>query len=185
MDQMVPERLFIGVPLTEDARRAIAASLPQTLPGKPVPPGNWHFTLRFLGATSAETRGQIVTRLQVARCGAAFTVRFGQLGAFPNPRRARILWLGIEEGSERLTQLAALAEGAARSVGFAAEDRPFSPHLTLSRINPPQSINDILSGSPRLLVEMPVHAIVLYRSRLGGGPARYEEVERFELNQPA
>src|SRR5882762_7979911 len=88
-----PERLFIGVPLTEDARRAIATSLPKNLPGKPVLPENWHFTLRFLGPTSADARDQIVKRLGAAACGSPFNIRFAELGAFPNPSvRASYGW---------------------------------------------------------------------------------------------
>ena len=54
------ERLFIGVPLTDEARRAVEKALPKKLPGKLVPPENWHFTLRFLGSTAAEEREKIV-----------------------------------------------------------------------------------------------------------------------------
>jgi 2'-5' RNA ligase len=175
------ERLFIGVPLTEDARRAIAKSLPEKLPGKTVPPENWHFTLRFLGSTSAEARDQVIARLKSATCGDPFTIRFSELGAFPNARRARILWLGIDEGAERLLQLGAIAEGAARSVGFAAESKEFKPHLTLSRIDPPAAVATLLASKPRFGARMLVDAVILYRSRLAGGPARYEEVVRIRL----
>ena len=177
------ERLFIGVPLTDDARVAIAASLPGKLPGKPVPRENWHFTLRFLGATSAEARDQIVERLRSATCGDPFTIRFNEMGAFPNPKRARILWLGIDEGAERLVQLAAIAEGAARSVGFEPESREFKPHLTLSRIDPPAAVATLLASKARFGARMIVDAVILYRSLLGGGPARYEEVLRIELGR--
>ncbi|PYO07343.1 MAG: RNA 2',3'-cyclic phosphodiesterase [Gemmatimonadetes bacterium] len=179
----MPERLFIGVPLTDDARRAIVRSLPKSLPGKPVPPENWHFTLRFLGSTSTEARDQIVERLESATCGSPFTIRFSELGAFPNPKRARILWLGIDEGAERLIQLAAIAEGTARSVGFAAETKPFKPHLTLSRIDPPVTVVKLLGSKPRFRTRMTVDSVILYRSHLGGGPARYEEVVEIGLRR--
>lgn len=176
------ERLFIGVPLAEEARSAIARALPRNLPGKLVPPENWHFTLRFLGSTAAEARDQIIQRLDAATCGARFGIRFNELGAFPNPGRARILWLGVDEGAERLIHLAAIAEGVARSVGFAAEAREFKPHLTLSRIDRPASVNTLIGSKPSFGVRMTVESVVLYRSRLGRGPARYEEVARFELS---
>jgi len=179
----LPERLFIGVPLTEDARRAIVRSLPKSLPGKPVPPENWHFTLRFLGSTSDEARDQIVERLESATCGAPFSIRFSELGAFPNPKRARILWLGIDEGAEQLIQLAAIAEGTARSVGFAAETKPFKPHLTLGRIDPPVTVAKLLGTKPRFGTRMTVDSLILYRSHLGGGPARYEEVVKIRLGR--
>lgn len=178
-----PERLFIGVPITDDARLSIIKSLPKNLPGKLVPPENWHFTLRFLGATQSATRDRIIQLLRSATCGAPFTIHFSSLGAFPRPNRARILWLGIDEGAERMIQLAAIAEATARVAGFAAESKPFKPHLTLSRIDPPVSVSAIVAAKPRVTARMTVDCLILYRSRLGGGPARYEEVERIELGR--
>jgi 2'-5' RNA ligase len=175
------ERLFIGVPTTADARAAVARTLPQNLPGKQVAPDKWHFTLRFLGPTTREARDAIVARLSNAKLGSGFDVRFGELGAFPNARRARILWLGVTRGAERLSELAAVAEDAARSAGFAPEGRGFKPHLTLARIDPPQAISALLAQKHRYDIEMAVTALILYRSKLGGGPARYEELVRFDL----
>ena len=175
------ERLFIGAPTTADARAAIARILPKNLPGKLVAPDKWHFTLRFLGPTTREARDAIVVRLSEAKLGSRFSVRFGELGAFPNARRARILWLGLTRGGERLSELAAVAEDAARSAGFAPEGRGFKPHLTLSRIDPPQAISALLAQKHRYDIEMAVTELILYRSQLGGGPARYEEVARFDL----
>ena len=177
-----PERLFVGVPLTDDARRGLEKLLPGNLPGKPVSPQNWHFTLRFLGSTMPPVRDDIIARLRAATCGKSFGVRFSELGAFPHPRRARILWIGVDEGAERMKQLAAIAEAAARSAGFPAELKEFRPHLTLSRIDPPVSVKTLLGSKPILGMRMPVTSMILYRSRLGGGPARYEILERFDLS---
>jgi 2'-5' RNA ligase len=175
------ERLFIGVPTTADARAAITRILPKNLPGKLVAPDKWHFTLRFLGPTTRGARDAIIARLSDAKLGSGFHVRFGELGAFPNARRARILWLGVTRGGERLSQLAAVAEDAARSGGFAPERRGFKPHLTLARIDPPEAISALLAQKHRYEIEMAVSALILYRSQLGGGPARYEEVARFDF----
>ena len=176
------ERLFIGIALTDEARRGLERLLPKNLPGKPVPPQNWHFTLRFLGSTMPAARDDINTRLKAATCGKSFTVRFNELGAFPHPRRARILWVGVDEGADRMIQLAAIAEASARSAGFPAELKTFKPHLTLSRIEPPVSVKTLLANKVKLALRMPVHSVILYRSRLGGGPARYEELARFDLS---
>ena len=177
------ERFFIGVPTTADARAAIAQALPKNLPGKLVAPDKWHFTLRFLGPTTREARDAIVARLSDAKLGSRFNVRFGELGAFPNPRRARILWLGVTQGGERLSELAAVAEDAARSASFAPERRSFKPHLTLARLDPPQMISELLARKHRYDIEMLVPSLILYRSKLGGGPAEYEEVAKFGLSQ--
>jgi 2'-5' RNA ligase len=80
-----------------------------------------------------------------------------------------------------LSELAAIAEDAARSAGFTSEARVFTPHLTLSRIDPPQNVTALLAQKHRYDIEMSVRELVLYRCRLGGGPARYEEVAKFDL----
>ena len=64
----------------------------------------------------------------------AFDAELGPLGAFPNPRRARVLWVSMREGAESLKQIAAALEQALRGRGFERADKPFSPHLTLGRV---------------------------------------------------
>jgi 2'-5' RNA ligase len=179
-------RLFVAVPMTEEARRAVDAHLRTHLsdrvPGRPVRVDNWHLTLRFLGPSTAEQRRGMADALAAADLGGAFAIRFGGLGAFPRPRSARVVWMGITGGVERLQALAAVAEQAARANGFAAEEKPYRPHLTLSRIQPNRDVGRVVESVPAPELEMPVREIVVYRSHLGGGPARYEAVERFPLS---
>lgn len=178
-------RLFIGVPLTEQARKAIEAHLRSALadgvPGRAVPPANWHLTLRFLGATRADQFAAVVRHLRDADLGGAFVAGFGGLGAFSRPRSARVLWIGLTEGVERMQGLARMAEDAARAAGFAPEEKSFKPHLTLSRIQPPRDVTAAMQRVPPLDLRMPVDQVVVFRSHLGGGPARYQAVERFAL----
>lgn len=175
------ERLFIAVPLTEQVRQEIIARLP-TLPGRLVPPKNWHFTLRFLGNTEAPMRERLVGELRKAGLGAPFSILFSGLGAFPRVKRARIVWLGVDEGAGRLVSLAEKVESTVRRAGFPAEERPFKPHLTLSRIEPTRSVADVLAEQSPLQIRMPVNAIALVRSELGKGPAHYESLETFALS---
>ncbi len=180
------ERLFLAVDLPEDARAKLAAHLRgssggERLPGRAVAPASWHLTLRFLGDTSPERRAAVVGAMRQADLGAGFTLGFGGLGAFPRAARATVLWLGVEGGAEPLRALAAAAEDAARRAGFPAEERPFSAHLTLSRIRPAQDVRPLLERVPAFRERIPVDAIVLFRSHLGPGGARYEAVERFPL----
>lgn len=178
-------RLFIGVPLTDEARGEIGArlrdALPDGLPGRAVPAANWHLTLRFLGATRADQLAAVRAHLQAAELGDAFGARFSGLGAFSRPRSARVLWMATTEGSDRLRDLARIAEDAARAAGFAPESKSYKPHLTLSRIQPPRDVTGVIERVPPLQVGMRVGEVVLFRSHLGGGPARYEPVERFAL----
>lgn len=176
------ERLFIAVPLTEQTRAKIAAALP-ALPGRRVPPPNWHFTLRFLGDTEPERRDRLIGILGRTRLAKSFSIRFDGLGAFPRAKRARIIWLGVTDGARELILLAEAVESAVRRSDFPAEKRPFKPHLTLSRVEPPRSVNDVLTSQPALDITMPVSEIALVRSSLGAGPAKYEIVEKFLLGE--
>ena len=176
------ERLFVAVPLTEQARQEIIARLP-VLPGRLVPPQNWHFTLRFLGDTDPRLRDALVGELGKERLGPAFSICFGGLGAFPRAKRARIVWLGVEEGAKKLISIAESVERVVRRAGFAPEERPFKPHLTLSRIEPTRSVADVLTAQAPVSVEMPVTELALVRSELGKGPAQYRTIERFPLGK--
>jgi RNA 2',3'-cyclic 3'-phosphodiesterase len=180
-------RLFVAAPLDDGARDALDAHLrralgPAGVPGRPVPPRNWHLTLRFLGDCDAAAGERMVQALEAAVHGRRFAISFGVAGAFPRPRKASVFWIGVDEGADGLTALAAVAEAAARVAGFAADTRPFRPHLTVSRIRPPADVAEAVSRVPAAGVRMMVDEVVLFRSELDGGPARYEPVARFPLS---
>jgi 2'-5' RNA ligase len=178
-------RLFLAIPLSEEARHAIAhhltSHLAHPLPGRPVRPELWHLTLRFLGEVDEVGLDRVVREVDAAGRGAAFPVRWGALGAFPRPRRANVLWLGLEQGEAEAGRLAAVVEEAVEGAGFPPEDRPFRGHLTLSRIRPDQDVTAVLAAVPPLGLGMTVDRAVLYRSHLGRGGPRYEQVEAFPL----
>jgi 2'-5' RNA ligase len=178
-------RLFLAISLTDEARHAIVhhlkTHLTHPLPGRPVRPELWHLTLRFLGEVDEVAGDRIMREVDAADRGPAFTLRWGSLGAFPRPRRANVLWLGVDQGEQAAERLAAVVEEAVEAAGFPPEDRPFRCHLTLSRIRPDQDATAVLDAVPPLGLAMPVNRVVLYRSHLGPGGPRYEEVEAFPL----
>jgi 2'-5' RNA ligase len=176
-------RLFLGIPVDDATRAGLGEWLgPARLPGRPVAPANWHLTLRFLGDTPAEQEARLTAALAAAELGARFTLEFGGLGAFPRPQRAAVLWLGVGEGDRELRRVAAAVEEAVRAVGFPADRKAFSPHLTLARIQPPRDISGLVAASAPSGARMDVTEAVLFRSHLGGGPPRYERVASFRLD---
>ena len=179
-------RLFLGIPLPDDVRvdlrEHLGRALPGGVPGRAVIPANWHLTLRFLGDTDAEQHRRLVAALEGAALGARFTVSLGGLGAFPRPRRAGVLWAGVDEGAAELRRVAVVCEEAALRAGFPAERKPFSPHLTLSRLHPPRDLEAVIAAAPPFAARMEVDAVVLFRSHLGGGPPRYERLASFALS---
>lgn len=176
------QRLFVGVPIAAATRERLIRALPSNLPGKLSRPDNWHFTLRFLGSTPAAKRDQLVNALSAINFGTEFEIQFEKLGAFPNARKARVLWLGVGRGAETLTRVAHAVEIAAVQSGFEAERRGFSPHLTLSRLRDPQPVTHLLAAGKSFGEKMRVEQVILYESRMGGAHSRYSVVTAFPLS---
>lgn len=173
-----PWRLFVAVPLT-DALRADLARAVDAWRGHPeadglrwTDPAGWHLTLAFLGATDASRVSSLVAALERASgTEPPFSLATGGVGGFPSARRARVAWYGVADPERRL---AGLAASVRRELGV--EAGPFRGHLTLARARDERGIDltgwlrseDAPNGS------LPVDHLVLYRSHLGRGPARYE-----------
>ena len=184
MGDRLTERLFLAVALTDDVAHGLAAFLTDEtmrLPGRPTPPDKWHITIRFLGSTSALQRDRVLEFLDEHLMVEPFTLSFGSLGAFPKPSKATVLWLGTDRGTQYLATMGEIAEVAAQAAGFEPEDRPFHPHLTLSRIRPPMNVTDLIERVPRFPLSLDVDRLTLLRSNLGRGGATYEIVETIQL----
>lgn len=178
---MVVGRLFIAVPLPDDVRHALAALLDTPLPGKVVPPPNWHLTLRFLGDLDQVTYERLSRHLDEAEWGLPFRAAFGAMGAFPKPVKATVLWLGFSDGFEGFERLAEVAAEAAEAAGLAPEDRPFRAHVTLSRIRPHRDVRSVIHRAPAVDVAWTVDEVDVFRSHLGPGGPRYERLDRIML----
>ena len=176
-------RIFVALDLDDDVRYGLAAHLAEwlPLPGSAPPPANWHITLRFIGKIDRPGYETLLARLDGAALGGPFALGFGGLGAFPRPGRATVLWLGTAAGSDDLQGLAAGVESAVVEAGLVPEERPFHPHLTLSRIRPRQDVRALIEAVPAFPLQQAVGHITVFESHLGRGPAIYEELETFEL----
>ena len=184
MVEGVATRIFVAVPLPDEIRMALADRLGSlVMPGKPVPPENWHITLRFLGWTDDVAFDRLLAALDEADLGPPFDMMLGEMGAFPRPKSATVIWLAVSEGLSRLEELAAAAEEAAQSAGFGPEDRPFRAHLTLSRVRPAEDASGLLDSFPGADLGWRCGSVLVYRSHLGRGGARYEPLETFPLTR--
>lgn len=172
-------RVFAAVPLPPELREALAEDLTGlAIPGRLVPAENWHLTIRFLGTVETTTFERFLSRLDLED-ESQFRIRLGRIGAFPNPRRATVVWIGVEEGATELVHLAEIAEEAAQVAGVEAEERPFHPHLTISRVRPPSNVGELTDH--RVDLSWRCDRVVVYRSHLGRGGARYEPLESIRL----
>ncbi|MFQ5522837.1 MAG: RNA 2',3'-cyclic phosphodiesterase [Acidimicrobiia bacterium] len=173
-------RIFAAVPLPPEVRLALEQTLEGLeIPGKLVPPENWHLTLRFLGSVDEVAYERFLSWLTRAEERHAFPVHLDHIGAFPKPKRATVVWVGLDRGVEDLSTLNAVAEEAAQAAGLPGEERPYHPHLTLARVRPPQDVTGLTATE--LDLGWMVNRVVVFRSRLGRGGPRYEPLETFEL----
>lgn len=131
-------RAFIAIDIPPEIKQAIStqtASLRKESgrAARWVAPENIHLTLKFLGEASPANLELLAQAIQ-SECAqtAPFTVSVENLGCFPNPRRPRILWVGLVV-PPGLSRLQRQIEATAARLGYARDDKPFSPHLTIGR----------------------------------------------------
>jgi len=135
-------RAFIAIEL-EPPLQAALADLQSRLKRNPlsrlarwVDPGSIHLTLKFLGDVPEERLPLIGATLdKVCRAHVPFALRLAGLGCFPNARRPRVVWAGVEEETGRLERLQMAVERELAREGFPREERRFTPHLTLARVH--------------------------------------------------
>ena len=176
-------RVFVAVDLPENLKGELRVRQEKlkgaAQGGRWVRPEGIHLTLKFLGEISEEQTGQVTQALSQVPRFEAFSVEVKGFGFFPNSRRPRVLWVGVE-GGDPLAALAAQVEKSLQAVGFPSEDRPFKPHLTLARFRIPQpqpSLAKELSAvhSPSL-GRITVSQFSLIESRLNPQGAEYRKI---------
>lgn len=173
-------RLFCAVELPPAVRQQLERGIGELR--RRLPPARWvraesiHVTLKFLGEQPNSLVGALEAEVRAALAACPpVEVRIGGGGFFPSPRRARVAWVGGQ--AVGLDRWAAALEEAAAACGVAREERPFSLHLTLARLERPwpepdtERFLDAVGGwgfEPFVAQE-----VVLFESQLGPGGSRY------------
>jgi RNA 2',3'-cyclic 3'-phosphodiesterase len=119
--------------LIEELRAADASSKNKV---RWVRPENLHVTLKFIGNVDAGKLDSIRTALAEVRSESGVELHFRGLGFFPNDKRPRVFWAGIE-ASSNFVPLANGIDARMEKLGVSRETREFAPHLTLARFDPP------------------------------------------------
>lgn len=174
-------RAFIAIQLSVDLKRQISelqAELKRRMPESRglswVNPEGIHLTLRFLGDMD-EAHIEAITRvLQTAAASVqTFRLEARGIGGFPTPARARVLWVGLsgEAGAiSALQQLQATIEEGVVEIGFAKENRAFTPHLTLARIRERGAGGSVagivMNEADRVVGELRAGSVSLIKSEL-------------------
>jgi 2'-5' RNA ligase len=179
-------RAFIAVDLPDSIHSALAqkqAALQHACPdARWTRPEGIHLTLKFLGQITDAQVAQVTDALATVGRFEAFSVGVKGYGFFPDARRPRVFWVGLE-APRGLSELAAHVEASMELLGFPREQRAFTPHLTLARFQVPRpqpALQELLSQQGELdLGRFEVSEFFLFESKLSPRGAEYRKVSRF------
>jgi 2'-5' RNA ligase len=133
-------RLFVALQIPASVRENLAAAIQEMRKIAPqskwVRPENLHVTLKFLGEAHPEKLDALCAALSAVRSPQWVELQFHGVGFFPNDKRPRVFWAGMTS-LPNLAPLALAIDRATAALGFPPETRPFTPHLTLARFDPP------------------------------------------------
>jgi len=193
-------RLFVALDIDNAIRERIVRFVEDVNPFAPearwVKPESMHVTVKFIGEQPDDALEPIKQALRQISAG-AIEIDFRNYGFFPNPKSARVFWVGMQAGPE-LSALVGTVDQNLSVLGISKEDRPFSPHLTLARSaggsgsprrdksDRPNRVFQILQNR---LATLPVpefgtmtsREFFLYQSHLSPKGSKYTKLAKFEL----
>jgi len=181
-------RLFIAIELPSNVRSTLRAHIDQLRSAVPEARASWaaeenlHLTLKFLDATPLTKVEELSQAARRAANGVgSFEMIMGNCGAFPASRQPRVLWIGVEDPSHRLTLLHQALEDECAQAGFAREHRPFHPHLTIARLRKPQGARRLAQAHKAMGFDretVVASHLALIRSELRSEGSRYTVIAR-------
>jgi len=132
-------RSFIAIEISESVRKKIADLQEELKKHKEriswTKPDNIHLTLKFLGDIEESKTKSIGESLTIATKELQpFNFFVKELGVFPNFRRPRVLWVGINNPGNELNNIHSKIEQQLNQLGFQKEKKRFNPHLTIGRV---------------------------------------------------
>jgi 2'-5' RNA ligase len=188
-------RAFIAIDLSTEIQQRLNdvldnyKTLLSKIPIRWVPVTNIHLTLKFLGELSTSNLNILTDMIKTeVTSHHQFEISVGGSGAFPNIRQPRIIWVGVEAPPE-LASIQIGIESATARLGYAREERAFSPHLTIGRISRNVSMLEVKVISQTLennrvgfLGAICIEKVHLYRSDLQPTGAVYTRIFTASLN---
>ena len=180
-------RVFCAIDLPDNVRERSMQHVAQLRDAVPQMHASWsrdqiHLTLKFLGeipqwrvAVLSQTASRAVEGLS------PFDIAVAQTGAFPQHGPPRVLWIGVTDASGKLAELHARLEEECAQAGFAKEQRPFHPHLTLARLRKPQGARTLASVHKELgfePVEVTVSELLVMRSELSNEGSKHTVISK-------
>jgi 2'-5' RNA ligase len=188
-------RSFIAIELPTELKQELARLENQLKAGnqpwvKWVKPDSIHLTLKFLGNIDTDTTAAITRAIEESARGIEpFRLEVRELGVFPNLKQVRVAWVGISGQVDKLSLLQKRLESQLTPLGFTAESRPFTPHLTLARLSERASPDErqdfgrLIASTNFEAGDIEVREISLMKSQLTRAGAIYSRISQVELER--
>lgn len=182
-------RTFVAVDLPQDIKmevdRFTSAFRNQGRGIRWVNAQNLHLTLRFLGDIPEDSVPRLADNIKKNVDGfGVFDLSLSGLGGFPNLKRPRVIWTGVEIGKDKLRDLAAGMETACIESEFGNGDKRFSPHLTIGRVKNPAGLGGILEKIGRTSFKTEpfvVYEVTIFKSDLSPAGPKYTSLAKIQL----
>ena len=188
-------RAFVSVDLPDAVRTALKPTLDalaaERIRGlRTVRAESAHITLRFLGNVPSGRLTAVAEALSAAaRRVEPFQLRLGEVGSFPSSGAPSVLWIGLSDGLREARRLHEVVTDSLAALGWPAEERGFSPHITLARLAGGSSrparrdALRVASSTPPQRLTFDVRSVCLMRSRLEREGARYDRLADARLGR--
>ena len=176
---------FLVIPLPDEAKDRLVAVQPPTLPGMRLTGrGEMHLTLYSLGELAPQY-DEVIRKALASVKANAFTITIGGVGRFQLEGEPQVLWAGVEGNSSLLALHRSIGAVLTDAIGFQPEELPYSPHITLARLNapaPPDAVERYLEEKQSFrLPPVLLKRFVLYSSVSVDGIPQYHEEATFPL----
>jgi RNA 2',3'-cyclic 3'-phosphodiesterase len=189
-------RLFVAFDLPGEVRSALGEPIARLKPlcraARWARLEGMHVTLKFIGHAIADGDTEKLDAARAAlaavRSSEPVEISYRRVGFFPDARRPRVVWCGVE-ASANLAKLAADIERGLEPLGIPRETRAFVPHLTLARFKSPEGVDALVRSAAEWAArdfgsahETEFH---LFESLLKPGGAEYRKIESFSFVRAA
>ena len=182
-------RTFIAIELPSEIKEKIEKTITPfrklNLAISWVKPKNLHLTLKFLGEVDEKKVDDMSLALEKAlKDEEIFKMNLREFGAFPDFRRPKVIWIGIEGGVENLKRIQFKIEEELSKIDFPKEKREFSPHLTIARVKSPKGIERLTEGIKNVSLvswDIEVDEVLLMKSQLYPRGAIHTPLKKFKL----
>lgn len=179
-------RLFVALDVPEEIHDALAALIRRfesiCRGARWIRAENLHVTLKFIGEVEEAKLPAIEASLSQVNSRDPFEIEFHHFGFFPNERRPRVFWVGMESGPS-MAELSAEIDSNLQPLGVPHEEKDFQPHLTLARFNTLDGfskLREVVSGlAEQEFGKTTAREFHLYQSVLKRGGAEYTRLATF------